>query len=76
MDGAFEERRRYRRATILRWNAVPEDKFLWNMAIELILQGWVLRHNDNTVAMETEFVGLVQDSGQFLRIIDVECHGE
>jgi len=63
MDRTLEESWRYQSATIPRRNAVPKDKFRWNVAIELIFQAWVFGHNDNAVAMESELGGLVQNPG-------------
>src|SRR5260370_31480448 len=61
MDRTLEESRRYHGATITRWNAVPKNKFLRNLAIELISQAGVFGHNDDSVAIETQFRSLIQN---------------
>ena len=63
MDRTFEESRGYHSATITRWNAVPKNKFLRNVAIELILQARMFWHNDDSVAIETQFPSLIQSLG-------------
>ena len=61
MHSAFEESRRYHSATITRWNAVPKNKFLWNVAIEFILQAWVFGNNNDSVAIKTQLPRLIQN---------------
>jgi hypothetical protein len=63
MNRALEKSRGYRSATISRRNAVPKKEFLRNETVELVPQAGVFGHNDNPIAIQTKFRGLVKNPG-------------